>query len=91
MKYCHKCHNIWNEIRQPGVRATCNKCSADLHVCLNCRYYYENKLNQCEKNNISLVLNKENSNQCDEFQFVDRHSSKEEQEARELWKRMFKK
>lgn len=95
MKYCHKCHTIWERSGQPGIRETCIKCSEDLHICLNCRFYDEHKSNQCQIDNIDPVTYKEKANFCDEFQFADRplpgKYTDNANKAREQWKKLFKK
>lgn len=71
MKYCHQCRTPWEGITQPGTKDTCATCAADLHVCLNCRFYDTYKPNQCMIDT-DPVLRKERANFCDDFQFADR-------------------
>ena len=100
MKYCYKCHTEWKGVTQPGTRETCDKCNADLHICLNCRFYDEHKPYECQVNNIDPVKDKERANFCEEFQFADKSLNsevKDEQvknkkdKAKEQWNRLFKK
>jgi len=72
MKYCYKCHTGWKGDTQPGRRDTCDKCGADLHLCLNCRFYNTHKSNDCEANDAEPIVDKEKGNFCEEFQFADR-------------------
>jgi hypothetical protein len=97
VKYCHNCKTPWEGSSQPGVRATCQHCDADLHACLNCRFYDTFKACQCQINNIDPVLNKERSNFCDEFQFSEKNvkngetkNGNETDKARDLWKNIFR-
>ncbi len=72
MKRCHKCGHEWKaEVRNPGVKETCEKCVAYLHCCLNCRYYDPTKHNQCHIGTTEWVADKEGANFCDEFEFKD--------------------
>ncbi|MBN1622006.1 MAG: hypothetical protein JW871_05390 [Endomicrobiales bacterium] len=95
MKYCHKCHNSWEGLTQPGIRETCLKCNSDMHVCLNCRFYNIHKPNQCEVNDVEAIIDKEKANFCEDFQFIDSPSptkgSGEADKAYEQWQKLFKK
>jgi len=59
-------------VKLPGVKETCEGCSAYLHCCLNCRFYDPTKNNQCSSPTADWVPDKENCNFCDDFQFADR-------------------
>lgn len=73
MKTCHRCSAPWESaaVRQPGVKETCERCSAYLHCCLNCRFYDTSKPKQCYIPNLEAVTDKERANFCDEFEFRD--------------------
>jgi hypothetical protein len=94
MKYCHNCHTEWEGVTQPGIRETCDKCSADLHICLNCRFYDERKPNQCQIDNVDPVTDKERANFCEEFQFADRPLPEKNVDktsrAKDQWRKLFK-
>jgi hypothetical protein len=94
MKRCHACGFEWAGFGQPGTKAECENCSADLHACLNCRFYDTHKPAQCLLNNIDPVMNKERFNYCDEFQFADKKESAGKDEAktsRDQFDKLFKK
>lgn len=98
MKFCHVCKKSWEGLTQPGVRETCEKCGADLHICLNCRFYDLFKAYQCQINNIDPVKNKERSNFCEEFQFSEKEPAEkdskndsEKEKAKDRWNKLFKK
>ena len=76
MKLCYKCGNEWAGVGQPGTKETCGKCSADIHVCLNCRFYDQHKPQECSVDVPETVRDKERFNYCEEFQFNDRRSLK---------------
>ena len=71
--YCHKCSQ---EISlSPGAvvgrRAECDRCHADLHVCLNCKFYDKAAYNECKEPQADRVIDKDRSNFCDYFSFAD--------------------
>lgn len=92
MKRCYKCGNEWAEIGQVGFKESCSKCTSDLHVCLNCRFYDEHKLNDCQVPNVDPVGDKQKANFCEEFQFADRKAAagkSESDKAKEKWNKLF--
>jgi hypothetical protein len=46
-------------------RCECERCSADLHVCLTCRFYDRYAENQCRETIADPVSNKDKRNLCD--------------------------
>jgi hypothetical protein len=93
-KRCHTCGAGWEEKGQPGTRAVCTKCGAELHVCMNCRFYDEHKPDKCQVPDIDPVLYKDRANFCDEFQFAERDTTSKKSEkdkAKEAWQKLFKK
>jgi hypothetical protein len=55
-----------------GFRDTCEKCDADLHVCLGCIHYDSTAYNQCREPNAEWVSDRERGNRCDYFVYGDR-------------------
>ena len=51
-----------------GFREECEQCSADLHVCKNCRFYDESAYNECRESSADVVREKERANYCDYFE-----------------------
>lgn len=79
MKRCHKCGTPWvSEKRQPGVKEYCDKCSAYLHCCLNCRFHDRSVHNQCRIGTTDWVADREGANFCDEFEFKDAEAEKKD-------------
>ena len=76
--FCFKCEKEL-EITEPqrvGRREACPGCHADLHVCRNCRHYDSKAYNECREPQAERVLDKENSNFCDYFEFAEgKHES----------------
>ncbi|MBN2310316.1 MAG: hypothetical protein JXR94_15185 [Candidatus Hydrogenedentes bacterium] len=74
MMQCHKCGHEWTtpkRVKLPGVKESCEHCSAYLHCCLNCRHYDPGQNNQCRSHTAPWVADKEGCNFCDEFDFAD--------------------
>ncbi|HVM33492.1 MAG TPA: hypothetical protein VMU88_10185 [bacterium] len=70
MKTCHACKTPWDGApgSQPGRNETCSGCGADLHVCLNCRFYDPASANECRSSTAERVRDKDKRNFCDEFE-----------------------
>lgn len=58
--------------RQPGRTETCDRCHADLRVCLNCCHYDAGVAQQCRETRAELVGDKDRANFCDWFEFARR-------------------
>mgnify|MGYP005857156567 CR=1 FL=1 len=72
MKCCHSCGTEWfSEKKQPGVKEYCEKCTAYLHACVNCRFHKPSAHNQCAIPNTDWVGDRTGCNFCDEFEFKD--------------------
>ena len=50
-----------------GFRDACESCSADLHVCRNCRHHDPAAYNECREPNAERVSARERANRCDYF------------------------
>ncbi len=91
---CHKCGAAWvSEQRFAGRTETCAKCGYDLRCCLNCKLYDPRAPNQCASPTTELVLDKEKSNFCDEFDFAEDRKSMDNEPARDkskqAWDNLF--
>lgn len=72
MKRCHRCGEAWvSEKKQPAVKEYCEKCSAYLHCCVNCRFHDKSRHNECRIGTTEWVGDREGANFCDEFEFRD--------------------
>ncbi len=96
MKKCHACGAAWEaKALQPGREETCLKCGADLHCCLNCRFYRPRMPQQCASPTTDNVQDKNKKNFCDEFEFsvtkVERMKHlPERKEFKKKWDDLFK-
>lgn len=50
-----------------GFRDSCPRCSSDLHVCLNCKFYDEAAHHECRETSAEWVKKKDSSNVCEYF------------------------
>ena len=50
-----------------GFRETCDRCAADLHVCLNCVHVDPSAYNGCRESSAERVLDPGRANRCDYF------------------------
>ena len=67
MYSCHACGAEIPPAERIGRRETCTACGAELHCCLNCRFYSPGMHNDCAENQAELVSDKERANFCDYF------------------------
>lgn len=75
---CHSCQKDPQIIDKIGFREECMHCGADLHCCLNCKFYDTSSYNDCKETSAERVLDKEKSNLCEYFQPRDGSSSSSE-------------
>lgn len=85
---------MWTYQSAPGRRDTCEKCRAELRVCLNCSRYSESAAYQCTEPKADPVVDKDRSNHCEWFQFASRLYAPKAgpdraAEAREQFKKLF--
>jgi hypothetical protein len=71
MKVCHACKKELALGREIGRRDECPHCNADLHCCLNCRFFDRSAPKQCRETIAELVRDKDKANFCDLFQFAE--------------------
>jgi predicted RNA-binding Zn-ribbon protein involved in translation (DUF1610 family) len=50
-------------------KSACPKCGADLHICLNCRFYSETSHNKCLETKAEFQRSRDRANFCDYFVF----------------------
>ena len=93
-RHCHKCGADYTLSGQPGRTETCERCAADLKVCLNCAHYDARVAQQCRENRAEPVGEKHMANFCEYFEFVKRvfagkGSDSREEAARANLKKLF--
>jgi hypothetical protein len=71
VKLCHACKKALDLGREVGRRDDCPFCHADLHCCLNCRFYDRAAPKQCREPVAEYVKEKARANFCDFFAFTE--------------------
>lgn len=62
---CHACKTEHTFQGNVPFRAECDKCSADLHVCVTCRFYDRYAENECREDQADPVATKDRRNLCE--------------------------
>jgi len=95
MRLCHVCGKGLEGSGKVGRADICPHCRADLHCCLNCRFYDEHAQNQCRESSAEWVSDRGKNNFCEYFFFRDSaeagRQEKDQQEARAKLEALFKK
>jgi hypothetical protein len=95
MKTCHACMRELSFGRVIGRRDECPFCRADVHCCLNCRFYDPAASKQCREPAAELVRDKKRANYCDYFVFNESRTtgaqSGEVENSRKAFDDLFKK
>lgn len=85
---CAKCSKAV-VIDNPGrvsFREECPHCRADLHSCINCRFYDTAAYNSCKESNAERVVDKVKANYCDYFEYSSGQGGKQSESASQLRK-----
>lgn len=66
---CHACRQqvALASGESVGYRDACDRCSADLHVCLNCAHHDPTAYNECRESSAERILDRDRANRCDYF------------------------
>ena len=72
---CFQCGHKLSFDSIVGRRDECPQCSADVHVCRNCRFYDPKVYNECKEPTAEVVLEKDRANFCDQFEPGDQAGS----------------
>jgi hypothetical protein len=70
MKSCHACKKSLDLGHEISRRDECPHCHADLHCCLNCRFFDRTAPKQCREPQAELVRVKDKANFCGFFVFA---------------------
>src|ERR1043166_5662011 len=71
-RHCWKCGTEYKLAGSPGRSETCERCGADLKVCLNCVSYDPKVAYQCRDRRAELVEEKRMANYCEYFELARR-------------------
>lgn len=66
--FCHHCGTELTFSDRVGLRAECDKCGGDAHVCKNCQFYDPKVYNECREPQAEVVMEKDRANRCEFFQ-----------------------
>ena len=55
-----------------GFADCCERCDADLHVCLNCQFHDPSAYNECRESSAERVRDRDRANRCEYFAPGDR-------------------
>ncbi len=97
-RHCWKCGAEYQLAGAPGRSETCDRCSSDLKVCLNCASHDPRAAYQCRDRRAELVADKHLANYCEYFEFVrreyvakerDNSDTSREAKARDTLKKLF--
>ena len=82
-RHCHHCGLEYTLTGQPGRGERCDRCNADLRVCLNCVSYDPRAAHQCRDRIAEPVEEKDSGNFCEQFSFIRRVFAIKQTETRE--------
>ena len=68
---CHACGKALDFVGPIGRRSVCPHCDADLHSCINCRFYEESSPHECREPHADHHVDKIASNACDLYRLGD--------------------
>jgi hypothetical protein len=97
IRHCWKCGAEYKLSASPGRSESCERCSADLKVCLNCISYDARAAHQCRDRRADPVDEKHLANYCEYFEMVrrefvpkpqDRFDLSREEKARDALKKL---
>jgi hypothetical protein len=71
MNICYRCGKVVEIERTVGRTEACPHCDADLHCCLNCKFYEKTAHHECHEPQAEPVADKEKGNFCGYFVFKD--------------------
>lgn len=69
MKACAVCGGEVEVDRHFKRTSKCGRCGADMHICLNCRFYSETSHNKCLEPKAEFQRTRDKANFCDYFQY----------------------
>jgi hypothetical protein len=93
-RHCQACGALLSIEGTIGRRDECEACGADLHACVQCRFYDTSASDQCRESEAERVQDKERQNFCEYFQLATGKgggSLKAENDARDKLEALFKK
>lgn len=71
MYTCSLCRKEIEVDKFVSRKSTCPRCSGDLHICLNCKFYSETSHNKCLEPRAEFQRTRDKANFCDYFVFME--------------------
>jgi len=65
---CFQCNYISKLSTKVSFREECPQCGADMHTCLNCRFYDTSSYNECKEPSAEKVTDKDRNNYREYFE-----------------------
>ncbi len=92
---CALCKKEISVDKHLSRKAACPACGADLHICLNCKFFSESSHNKCLEPKAEFQRTRDRANFCDFFVFreaaTSSSSDREKEEARKKLEDLFRK
>lgn len=87
--YCWKCGIKLDLIGKVSFRASCDKCTADLHCCRNCKFYMPGKPNDCLVPGTEWVADREKANLCEDFAILGKPPGPKDDSTKKRFEDLF--
>lgn len=89
-----KCWNCKADLADPdfgklSFRAECEKCSAALHCCHNCKYYRPGAPNDCSVPGTDYVSDRQANNRCEEFRLREQIEPSKKESSKKKFEDLF--
>lgn len=88
MKICASCKKEVTIDRYFSRKSVCPNCGADLHSCLNCKFYSEKSHNKCLEPKAEFQRTRERANFCDYFEYREGSTLEAEKGKNETYKKL---
>lgn len=89
---CQACGQSLDIGDRVGRKEDCPFCTADLHACIQCRFYEPGHHNDCRESQAELISEKERANFCGYYEPARKQAGQTKEakvEADKLWEKMF--
>ncbi len=82
--FCYHCRKELQIPDRVGRSESCPACNSDLHCCMNCVHYDPKVYNECHETQAERLLEKDRSNFCGYFSFLEGERSESKIDEKEL-------
>lgn len=90
--HCWNCGTVLEDpfLKKLSFRATCDRCQAALHSCLNCQYHRPHHSNQCFIPGTEPISDRSSNNFCEEFLVLGKAPEKKDDTTKKRFDALFK-